>query len=91
MEALLDAARSQHRADRLYVSLLVPDAQAGVEGQSLADLPLSMANALEPMRDAQSASLNGESVELAGETRADGVLSGFQVLNIHIAPGGGVN
>ena len=91
VEALLDAARSQHRADRLYVSLLVPDAQAGVEGQSLADLPLSMANALEPMRDAQSASLNGESVELAGETRADGVLSGFQVLNIHIAPGGGVN
>jgi len=50
-----------------------------------------MANALEPLRNAQDASLNGESAELAAEAPAGGVLSGFQVLDIHIEPGGGLN
>jgi len=81
----------QHAADRIYVSLLVPETQAGTEGQALTSLPLSMANALEPKRAAQDASLNGESAEVAGDAPAGGVLSGFQVINLHIDPGGGLD
>ncbi len=83
--------RNQHPADRIYVSLLAPEAQGEIEGQTLTNLPLSIANALEPLHDAQDASLNGESAELAAEAPAGGVLSGFQVLHLHIEPGGGLN
>ena len=88
---LLAQARNQHRADRIYVSLLLPEAQAGIDGQTLTSLPLSIANALEPLRTAQDVSLNGESADRAGEAPAGGVLTGFQILNLHIEPGGGLN
>jgi hypothetical protein len=52
---------------------------------------LSMANALEPLRSAQDVNLNGESAQEAGQASAGGVLSGFQILNLHIEPGGGLN
>jgi hypothetical protein len=73
------------------VSLLVPETQAGVDGQALSSLPLSVANALEPQRTALDVNLNGESAELAGEAPAGGVLSGFQILTLHVDPGGGLN
>jgi hypothetical protein len=88
---VLAEARNQHPVDQIYVSLLAPETQGELEGQTLTGLPLSMANALEPLRNAQDASLNGESAELAAQAPADGVLSGFQILNLHIEPGGGLN
>ena len=91
MDAALAQARRQHPADRIYVSLLTPETQAGMEGQNLTSLPLSVANTLEPLRAAQDASLNGESAEVEADVPADGVLSGFEVLNLHIEPGGGLN
>jgi hypothetical protein len=91
LETAIAAARGQHAADRVYVSLLAPETQAGMEGQTLTGLPLSMANALEPKRAAQDASLNGESAELAGEAPAEGLLSGFAVLNLRIEAGGGLD
>jgi len=91
MQTVLAQARGLHPADRIYVSLLVPEAQANMTGQTLLSVPLSMANALEPLRTAQDVNLNGESAELAGEAPAGGVLSGFEVLNLHIEPGGGLN
>jgi len=90
-ETALAQARNQHPADRIFVSLLIPDAQAGISGQTLAALPLSVANALEPLRTAQDVTLNGESAMVAGEAPAGGMLSGFQILNLHIEPGGGLN
>ncbi len=77
--------------DRLYVSLLVPETQAGLDGQTLSSLPLSVANTLEPQRAAQDASLNGESAEREADAAAGGILSGFQLLNIRIEPGGGLD
>ena len=65
LEAVLAEARNQHPADRIYVSLLAPETQGEIEGQTLTSLPLSVANALEPLRNSQDASLNGESAELA--------------------------
>ncbi len=91
IESVLADAHRQHPADRVYLSLLVPETQAEMSGQTLTSLPLSVANALEPLRAAQDASLNGESVELSAEAPAGGVLSGFQVLNLRIEQGGGLN
>jgi hypothetical protein len=91
LELVLAQDRRLHQADRIYVSLLVPETQAGISGETLTSLPLSVANALEPLRSAQEAGLNGESAVVAGEAPAGGVLNGFQVINLHIEPGGGLN
>jgi hypothetical protein len=91
LETALAQARQQHAADRIYVSLFMPETQAGMGGQTLSSLPLSVANVLEPLRATQDASLNGESAELEAEAPAGGVLSGFAVLNLRIEAGGGLN
>jgi hypothetical protein len=91
LETALAEARSQHPADRIFVSLLLPDAQAGVNGETLSTLPLSVANAFEPLRAAKDVTLNGESAVVAGQAPAGGVLSGFQILNLHIEAGGGLD
>jgi hypothetical protein len=91
MDSVLSEVSSQHRADRIYVSLLLPEAQAGMEGKTLPSLPISIANALESLRAAQDVTLNGESAVVAGEAPAGGVLNGFQVLTLRVEGGGGVN
>ncbi len=91
LNAVMAIDRRQHSADRIYVSMLVPETQASVSGQMLASLPLSMANALEPMRPTQEASLNSESAVVMGDAPAGGVLTGFQVITLHIEAGGGLN
>lgn len=84
LETVLAQARAQHPVDRVYVSLLVPETQASMNGQTLTSLPLSMSNAFETLRAAQDASLNGESAELAADVPAGGVLSGFEVLTLKV-------
>jgi hypothetical protein len=91
LETVLAQARRLHPADRVYVSLLVPESQAGMNGQTLASLPLSMANALEPLHSSQDVILNGESPQVVGEAPAGGILGGFQVLNLLVQPGGGLD
>ncbi len=91
VEAILAADRHAHPADRIYVSLLAPEAQAAMDGSTLTGLPLSVANALEPVRATHDISLHGESAEVAGEAPAGGILSGYEVLTLHIDPGGGLH
>jgi hypothetical protein len=91
LDTALAQARSLHPADRVYVSVLTPETQAGMDGRTLTSLPLSMANALEPLRVARDVNMNGESAVVAGEISAGGVLSGYQILNLHIESGGGLN
>jgi hypothetical protein len=91
LDTVLSLDRRRHAANRIYVSLLVPETQAGIEGQTMTSLPLSVANAMEPLRTAQDLSLNGESAAVAADAPAGGVLSGFQILTLHIEPGGGLN
>jgi hypothetical protein len=91
LESTLAQALRQHTADRIYVSLLAPETQAGVTGQALSGLPLSVANALEPLRNPGELSLNGESVEVESEMPVDGFITGFQVINLRIEEGGGLN
>lgn len=91
LETALAQARRLHPADQVYVSLLTPETQANMEGQTLSGLPLSMANALEPLHVVQDVSMNGESAMEAGHAPAGGVLTGFQILNLHIEAGGGLD
>lgn len=91
MNSVLAAARSEHATDRVYVTLLIPEAQAGLDGQALTSLPLSMVNALEPRRAVQDITLNGESAELAGEAPGGGAVSGFQILSLHVESGSGLH
>ncbi|HEX8813732.1 MAG TPA: SpoIVB peptidase S55, partial [Terracidiphilus sp.] len=91
MEAMLAQARSQHAADRIYVSLLAPETQAGLSGETLTSLPLSMANALGTLKAGQEATLNGETAIMAADAPAGGTLNGFQVLTLLVEAGGGVH
>ena len=91
LSTLFEEAKTRHAADRIYVSLLMPETQAGMNGQTLTGIPLSVANALEPVRTDKEITLNGESAQVTADAPAGGVLSGFQVLELHIEPGGGLN
>lgn len=91
LETLRAQALRQHDANRVYVSLLAPETQASVQGQPLTSLPLSVANALEPLRASQDVNLNGESALVLTEAPAEGAVSGFQILNLRIEAGGGLN
>jgi hypothetical protein len=91
LDTALAEARNHHPADHIFVSLLLPDAQAGIDGHTLSTLPLSVANALEPMRSSRDVTLNGESAVVAGDAPAGGFLSGFQILNLHIESGGNLD
>jgi hypothetical protein len=50
-----------------------------------------MANALEPLHAVQDVTMNGESAIVAGQAPAGGVLTGFQILSLHIEDGGGLD
>ncbi|MGH9598977.1 MAG: hypothetical protein ACRD27_03885, partial [Terracidiphilus sp.] len=91
LAAVLAEDRRLHADDRIYVSLLEPEAQAGMDGTTLTSLPLSVANALEPVRSTHEITLNGESAVVEGEAPAGGLLSGFAVLNLHIDAPGSLN
>lgn len=91
LSSVLAQDRRAHDEDRVYVSLLVPEAQAGLDGQTLTELPLSVANALEPVRETKEIVMNGESAEVVGQAAAGGLLSGYQILNLHIEAGGSLN
>jgi hypothetical protein len=71
-----------HTNDRVYVTLLDHSAQAVLEGQALPGVPLSMANVLEPLKEAQKMQLTSESVVEAGSADAGYAVSGSQVLNL---------
>ena len=71
-----------HENDRVYVTLLNHSAQAVLEGEALPDVPLSMANVFEPLKEAQKMQLTGESVVAAGSVDAGYAVSGYQVLNL---------
>ncbi len=71
-----------HANDRVYVTLLNHATQAVLEGEVLPTVPISMANVLEPLKDAQKMQLTAESVVEAGSTEAGYAVSGSQVLNL---------
>jgi hypothetical protein len=83
--------RSQHAADRVYVSLLLPESQASMNGKTLDSLPLSMANTMESASSGVDVGLHGESLVVAADAAAGGVLSGQQLLTLRVEAGGGLH
>lgn len=73
-----------HPNDAIYVTLLDHAAQAVLESSALTEVPLSMANVLDPMKDAQKVQLNGESALELGAIPTGYSVIGSQVLNLVI-------
>lgn len=73
-----------HRNDRLYVTLLTPAAQAVLDGRTLLELPVSMANIYEPLRGSQELILSGESTIPVTSIPVEAVLAGQQVVSLRI-------
>ena len=78
----IGALNRMHANDRVYVALLDHEAQAVLESETLPGVPLSMANVLEPLKDAQKMQLTGESVVDVGSVEAGYAVSGSQVLTL---------
>jgi hypothetical protein len=89
--AVAARSRSLHAADRVYVSLLLPEPQASMDGKTLDSLPLSMANTLEPASSGVDVGLHGESLAVVAEAPAGGVLNGQQLLTLRVEAGGGLH
>jgi hypothetical protein len=84
LSSIIHQMNSAHDDDKLYVTLLLPNAQAVVDGRTLASIPISMANVLEPLRTNRGISLNGESVVPVTSIPVDAMLSGMQVVSLEI-------
>ena len=85
--ALADAVAQMNRMhtnDRIYVTLLDHSAQAELDAQALPEVPLSMANVLEPLKAAQKMQLTGESVIEAGSMETGYAVSGANVLTLEV-------
>jgi hypothetical protein len=80
-----------HAEDQVFVALLLPESAASLAGNTLEGLPLSMANTMESQRGGVEAGLHGESLVVAGQAAAGGVLSGQQLLTLRIEAGGGLH
>jgi SpoIVB peptidase S55 len=84
LSGIIHQLNAAHEDDQLYVTLLLPNAQAVVDGRTLASIPISMANVLEPLRTNRGISLNGESVVPVTSIPMDAVLTGMQVVSVEI-------
>ncbi len=82
--ATIAQLNSVHTSDQLYVTLLAPEAQAAVDGRTLTAIPLSMANALAPLRENKGMALNGESAVPMASLPMDAVVTGQQVVTLQV-------
>ena len=73
-----------HQDDQLYVTLLLPNPQAVVDGRTLASVPISVVNVFEPLRTNRGISLNGESAVPVTAIPVDAMLTGMQVVSLQI-------
>jgi hypothetical protein len=73
-----------HDNDRVYVALLEHSPQAVLDAEALPEVPLSMANVLEPLKAAQKMQLTGESAVEAGSVGTGYAVTGSQVLTVNV-------
>ncbi|WP_263381655.1 SpoIVB peptidase S55 domain-containing protein [Granulicella arctica] len=71
-----------HENDRVYVTLLAHTAQAVLETRALPEIPLSMANVLEPLKNDAGMQLTGESAVELGSAEAGYAVTGSHVLRL---------
>jgi hypothetical protein len=73
-----------HPDDRLYVTLLAPDAELAVAGATLGNLPPSMLNMLAEGHAGDLQTLHSESAQLLGSIPVQASLTGEQVLTLRV-------
>ncbi|HEX6773410.1 MAG TPA: SpoIVB peptidase S55 [Acidobacteriaceae bacterium] len=84
MSEMVAALNRTHANDRVYVTMLAPEPQARVDGRTLSQVPISMANVLDPLRVNRSLTLNGESAVAVTSVSMDAVVSGNQVVTLQV-------
>jgi hypothetical protein len=62
-----------------------------MNGKTLDSLPLSMANTMEAASSGVDVGLHGESLVMAADVAAGGVLNGQQLLTLRVEAGGGLH
>jgi len=82
--ATIAQLNSVHTSDQLYVTLLAPEPQAAIDGRTLTAIPMTVANALSPLRDNKGMALNGESAVPMASLPMDAVVSGQQVVTLEV-------
>ncbi len=75
---------ANHPDDRLYVSLLSPDAEVSVEGETLGTVPLSVANLLAASHERDRAALHSESIQTLAAMPLSATFTGQQVLTLRV-------
>ena len=80
----IDQLNALHADDRLYVTLLAPDAELSVDGRVLASVPPSVANLLLPAHERDRPSLHGESATTLGDIAIHQAFTGEQVLTLRV-------
>ena len=76
-----------HTNDRIYVTLLEPQAQATIDGALLPAVPLSMANVLQSADGSGGdMALHGQTAVPLGSAAVDAVVDGSQILSLELQP-----
>ncbi|HEV2272747.1 MAG TPA: SpoIVB peptidase S55 domain-containing protein [Acidobacteriaceae bacterium] len=84
LSGMIHQLNSAHADNELYVTLLLPEPQAVIDGRTLPSIPVSMANVLEPLRANREMSLHGESVVPVTSIPVEAMLTGQQVISLDI-------
>lgn len=84
MNETVAALNATHTNDRVYVTMLTPQPQARLDGRTLAQVPISMANVLDPLRANRALTMNGESAVAVTSVPMDAVVTGNQVVTIQV-------
>jgi hypothetical protein len=84
MNETVAALNATHANDRVYVTMLLPEPQARLDGRTFAGVPLSMANVLDPLRANRTLTLNGESAVAVTSVPMDAVVTGNQVVTVQV-------
>lgn len=84
LDGIIHQLNSGRPEDRLYVTLLLPDPQAVVDGRTLPSIPIAMANILDPLRTNRGMSLNGESAIPVTSIPVNAALTGQKVVSLDV-------
>ena len=84
VDATIAELNATHANNALYATLLLPGAQAVLDGRTLTTLPISMVNVMEPLRNSRKMQLNGESAVVSASEPMDGQVTGQQVVTIEV-------
>ncbi len=84
LSGTVDHLNALHADDRLYVTLLRPDAQVSFDGRVLSSVPLSVANLLVPAHERDRGSLHSESAQPLASVPIDASFTGEQILTVRV-------